>query len=104
MNVFKLRLKKNEKYNSAADQLYEFFSLYMGESGLEEIGDNLSENEVDKLIGEFSLSFFNNKKLEDNYIYGLVISEDNFKGLIQCLYSDEKKISNTKKELVLRWF
>lgn len=103
MNAFKLKIKKKSMYTHTLEQIYAYLDCYMGEEGLTEIGNNLSQEEVNKILGEFASSMYDNKHFDEEYIYGIAIFEDDFRSFIQCLYAEKIPFPHTNKEVILRW-
>ena len=98
MNVFKLKLERNARYESEAEQIYNYLDTYMGQPGLEEIGNFVSESEHFEIIGKFARAVFKDANKEPNYIHGLVFFEDDFGNFLECLHTYQKD-----GEIVLHW-
>lgn len=98
MNVFQLKIKKDNRYQTEADQIYAFLDTYMGQPGLVEIGDFLENDLYNEIVGKFTREVFKEYEADSSCIYGLVIFEDECGNFLECLHTCKKG-----SEAVLRW-
>ena len=89
MNVFKMKINKKAAL-SRKECIYDYVSLYMGNEGFEEIGNNISEEEYLSIIGKWVLNDFRKAIYKEETIEGILAFEDDFGDFIECLYIDKK--------------
>lgn len=98
MNIFELKLERNLKFETEQAQIYDFLDTYMGQPGLVELADNVSEDAHYEYIGKFAKTVFQKVKQQPDFIHGLVIFEDGCGSFIECLHTFDNG-----EETVLRW-